>query len=341
MTHPHRWRLLAATSAVILALAASSPHGVAAHQLTYVIQPNDTLSGIALAYRTTVGALLADNELSSAGALRVGQRLLIQSHGTDGRGDRDGADRRAATPPAPTNSGAATGSAVIAPASWLYRVRPGDTLTGIAQRFGVASETITAANMDAVLTPLRVGLRLRVPTRAVAASDQDGSPAVAAAPTSTAPSGAPTATATAAATPEAASAGPAVQGGTIEALLTAQAQAAGVSVALVKAVAWQESGWRMINAADGGIGVMQLMPATVAWIDTTVLGTPINPYNAADNIRGGVALLRYYLRVFGGDQQRAIAAYNQGLGSVQTQGIGPATARYVANVLALEVRFSG
>ncbi len=115
-------------------------------------------------------------------------------------------------------------AAVIAPASWLYRVRPGDTLTGIAQRFGVASQTITAANMDAVLTPLRVGLRLRVPTRAVAASDQDGSPAVAAAPTSTAPSGAPTATATAtatAATPEAASAGPAVQGGTIEALLTA------------------------------------------------------------------------------------------------------------------------
>jgi len=337
MTHLHRWRLLAATSAVILALAAGGPHGVSAQQLTYVVQPNDTLSGIALAYGTTVTALLADNELSSAGALRVGQRLLIQGHGTDRHGDRDGAERSAATPPAPTNSGAATSSAAVNTASWLYRVRPGDTLTGIAQRFGLASETIAAANTDAVLTPLRVGLRLRVPTRAVAASDQDGSPAVAAAPTATPPSGA----ATAAPTPAAASTGPAVQDGTIEALLTAQAQAAGVSVALVKAVAWQESGWQMVNAADGGIGVMQLMPATVAWIDTTVLGTPINPYNAADNIRGGVALLRYYLRVFGGDQQRAIAAYNQGLGSVQTQGIGPATARYVANVLALEVRFSG
>jgi soluble lytic murein transglycosylase-like protein len=132
---------------------------------------------------------------------------------------------------------------------------------------------------------------------------------------------------------------PAGQAGSIEALLTAQAQAAGVSVPLVKAVAWQESGWRMVTAVDGGMGVMQLMPATVDWLSTSLLGYRLNPYDAADNIRGGVALLAYYLRVFGGNQQLAVAAYHQGLASVQGQGINANTAAYVASVLALEQRF--
>ncbi len=124
----------------------------------------------------------------------------------------------------------------------------------------------------------------------------------------------------------------------IAALLTAEAQAAGVAPSLVKAVAWQESGWRMVIAADGGIGIMQLMPDTVTWVETSLLKQTIDPYNATDNVRTGVALLRYYLGTFG-DERLAIAAYHQGLRSVQTQGVSAATSRYVANVLALQQRF--
>ncbi|MCA1599126.1 MAG: hypothetical protein LC769_08915, partial [Chloroflexi bacterium] len=37
----------------------------------------------------------------------------------------------------------------------------------------------------------------------------------------------------------------------------------GIEDAFLKAIAWRESNWRMVDAADGGIGVMQLMPDTV------------------------------------------------------------------------------
>ena len=134
---------------------------------------------------------------------------------------------------------------------------------------------------------------------------------------------------------------PSVQAtGSVAALLTAQAQAAGVDPALVKAVAWQESGWRMVIAADGGIGIMQLMPATVTWVETTLLGQSIDPYTAADNVRAGVAVLRYYLGVFG-NERLAIAAYPQGLQSVRTQGVSAGTQQYVADVLALQQQFAG
>ncbi len=95
----------------------------------------------------------------------------------------------------------------------------------------------------------------------------------------------------------------------------------------------------MVTAADGGIGIMQLMPATVAWVSGTLLGVPVDPYDPTSNIRAGVAVLRYDLRVLG-NERLAMAAYNQGLQSVRTQGIGAATARYVANVLALQQQFA-
>lgn len=128
--------------------------------------------------------------------------------------------------------------------------------------------------------------------------------------------------------------------GSIATLLTAQAQAAGVDPALVKAVAWQESGWQMVTAADGGIGIMQLMPTTVTWVETSLLGHSIDPYSPTDNVRAGVAVLRYDLNVLS-NERLAVAAYHQGLRSVQTSGISAATAQYVTSVLALQQQFAG
>ena len=43
----------------------------------------------------------------------------------------------------------------------------------------------------------------------------------------------------------------------------------------------------------------------------------------------------------GGDERMAVAAYYQGLASVQQQGVLPETQRYVDNVMALRARFGG
>ena len=128
-------------------------------------------------------------------------------------------------------------------------------------------------------------------------------------------------------------------GGGVGALLTAEAQAYRIDPALVKAVAWQESGWRMVVAADGGIGVMQLMPATAAWVGPALLGRAIDPYNLQDNVQAGVALLASYLQTYGGNVQQALAAYNEGPQNL-TRGILPSTAQYIASVLSLRAGYT-
>ena len=83
---------------------------------------------------------------------------------------------------------------------------------------------------------------------------------------------------------------------------------------------------------------MQIMPDSVDWVSNTLLGSPINPYDPTDNVRAGAVMLAYYLNVFG-DAEHAIAAYHQGMASVEAVGITPETETYVANVLALQQQF--
>ena len=132
----------------------------------------------------------------------------------------------------------------------------------------------------------------------------------------------------------------AVSKATVQQILEAQAASVGIDSALVKAVAWQESGWQMLTAVDGGMGVMQLMPDTVTWLSHDILNIPINPYDPTQNIHAGAALLSYYLRVFSGNVRLAVAAYHQGQASVQAYGLLPETQRYVSNVLIFRQRFA-
>ena len=230
-----------------------------------------------------------------------------------------------------------------------YVVRPGDTLGALSDRFGVPLATLAMANGIRRPELLQIGQQLTIPARAatlgVAAnaatgSITDGAVGGQSAAQSTpvaavAPPVAPSTGGTSGAGLAAASA----SSGGVGALLTAEAQAYRVDPALVKAVAWQESGWRMVVAADGGIGVMQLMPATSAWVGPALLGRAIDPYNLQDNVQAGVALLASYLQTYGGNVQQALAAYNEGPQNL-TRGILPSTAQYIASVLSLRAGYT-
>jgi soluble lytic murein transglycosylase-like protein len=106
----------------------------------------------------------------------------------------------------------------------------------------------------------------------------------------------------------------------------------GVDEALVHAVIFAESSYDpdAISPA-GATGLMQLMPATAEQYGVRDLFDP------AQNVSGGVRLLRDLLDRFDGNLELALAAYNAGAGAVIRAGHRvpprPETVAYVPKVI--------
>lgn len=114
------------------------------------------------------------------------------------------------------------------------------------------------------------------------------------------------------------------------AMIEAAAKKYNVDARLVSAVAETESnGNQDAISPAGAIGVMQLMPSTAASLG-------VDPYDKRQNIEGGAKYIRQMLDTFGGDVQKAVAAYNAGPQAVKDYGGIPPyreTQNYVNKVL--------
>lgn len=104
----------------------------------------------------------------------------------------------------------------------------------------------------------------------------------------------------------------------------------GVEASLVHSVIRAESNYNARAVSPkGALGLMQLIPATARRFGVT------NPFDAKDNIQGGVRYLKFLLEYFRDDYAKAIAAYNAGEAAVDKyHGIPPyaETQNYVYRV---------
>ncbi|WP_133512107.1 lytic transglycosylase domain-containing protein [Candidatus Thiosymbion oneisti] len=101
---------------------------------------------------------------------------------------------------------------------------------------------------------------------------------------------------------------------------------------LLHAVIRAESAYNPTAVSSAGaIGLMQLMPATAARYKVS------DPYDPAQNVRGGAQYLRFLLKMFGNNLRLALAGYNAGENAVVKHGNQvppyPETQQYVRKVL--------
>lgn len=104
-----------------------------------------------------------------------------------------------------------------------------------------------------------------------------------------------------------------------------------ISPSLLEALVWQESRWHSGAVSSvGAQGLTQLMPGTARQMG-------VDPRDPNANLEGGARYLRQQLDSFGGDLEKALAAYNAGPGRVQKAGGIPRiaeTQNYVAAIIA-------
>ena len=112
-------------------LTGNAPSPVPPQQyITYVIQPGDTLSGIASRFGTTISAIASLNHISDPDKIYAGATIRVPE---------------------------------TASATKTYTIRPGDTLSGIAARFGTTVSAIAALNGISDPDRIYAGTTIKIP----------------------------------------------------------------------------------------------------------------------------------------------------------------------------------
>lgn len=285
---------------------------------TYKVKSGDTLSGIAAKEGVSVSTLRSANNLSGDN-IYAGQSLKLS-----------GATSSSANSSSSTSNSASSSS---------YKVKSGDTLSGIASRNGLSLQQLLSANSMKSTDIIRAGQTLKL-------------------------SGSGTSSTTTA------SSGNAEQlvGDTFlhrtypqdvvanandnkRALLNAQmpsrsqvremvrstASSMGVDPSLALAHAQIESGFDATAVSPANaIGTMQVIPSSGEWASQLV-GRDLNLMDPQDNITAGVAIIRHLQSNNPGDV--GIAGYYQGAGGVAKYGMYDDTKDYVKKINAAKSRY--
>jgi LysM repeat protein len=301
----------------------------------YTVQPGDTLGSLAAALGVTVAALVEANRLPDPDFLVAGATITLPGRP---QGPREA--------PPPTVS---------------HAIQPGESLSSIAERYGVTVLDLIEANSIANLDLIRIGDVIRIPGSAIGAGAPAAQPqrvhrvqpgeSLSAIAARFGVSVADLAEANGIGSDRIIHPGQVlvVPGAVIRelsrdeyaAILDAAAREFGMPPALIKAQAWIESGWQMgVISHANAVGIMQILPTTAEWaLEFLIPDAVAWETDAHDNARMGAAILRHWYLQSGGDMDIALAAYYQGWDAVWSIGLYEDTRDYIAAVYAFVPRF--
>lgn len=256
---------------------------------THTVEAGDSLTYIANLYGSTVDEIVSLNSIVNPNLIIIGEQLDVPGVSSDPE------------PAAPTPETTQT----------TYTIQDGDTLTHIADRFGVPIEDIAAANGIDDWGYIVSGHTLVIPGVAVAP--------------------APEPVEFVSNTPPPLQFPDKPYDEEIEAYIEEFSYDYGVNPNTVKALATIESGWcQCAYSWAGAQGVMQIMPGTAQWLERNVFGYELNEeWSAYDNVKMGVMYLSLLLDSTGGDERLAVASYYQGLAPTYAGVFYPDTQDYV------------
>ncbi len=232
-----------------------------------------------------------------------------------------------------------------------HRVRPGETVTGLAVRYHAWTRELLKINRLSRHSTLYVGRVVRIPVVLAAVPHRahhrhharhhakrhhakrhhaSGTTRSGTTPSGTTPSGT---TPSGTTTPRHPWRHSHASRAKVRRVIARTARRHHVSPHTMLAISWQESGWQQRRRSSAGaIGAMQVMPATGRWISLYV-GRRLNIYGLRDNVLAGVVLFKVLRGM--APYRRSIGGYYQGLRSIRHRGMYPSTRHYVRNVVAI------
>jgi LysM repeat protein len=135
---------------------AAEPAPAVTQVQTYTVKPNDNLWTIARKNHLTTAELARANNLRADATLQIGQRLVIPVKAAPAAGSV--ATTKAPTAKTEMATAARSGGNVV-----KYTVKPGESLSVIAQQFGVTVKELGTANNIADPRKLQAGTELIIP----------------------------------------------------------------------------------------------------------------------------------------------------------------------------------
>lgn len=228
----------------------------------------------------------------------------------------------------------------------VYTVQPGDSLWAISQRTGVSVATLAADNGMNQNDILPIGKQLYIPTVQTTSEETSSSSSGSGGSSSTYGNSNPTtfcSTFTSSGgsygvLPSLLSESPSRLA--LQPIMQQWASHYGLSLPLLEAIDWQESGWQQgVVSVTGAVGVGQIEPYTATFVSQDLVGESLDINSVSDNIRMSAALLAYLADTEGNSVCNTIAAYYEGTINLSQYGVFPSAQVYVADVEALIPNF--